>query len=130
MVRYALLALFFCSGSAAAFDPTHWVQVTGGAWEPDAVMLSELEAALKPAVTSASQGRGRMPGWSDYTFQYQGRIRALGGSFIYVKAFCRKEGANLGRDWVRVSDGGACYFSAKYDPQKKSIYDIEVNGFA
>ena len=33
-------------------------------------------------------------------------------------------------DWVSVFDGGACYFSAKYDPAKKRIYDLEVNGVA
>jgi hypothetical protein len=29
-----------------------------------------------------------------------------------------------------MSDGGACYFSAKYDPERKIIYDVEVNGVA
>jgi hypothetical protein len=61
MTRYVCLALVLWSGTTAAFDSTRWVQVTGGAWERSTAVLSELEAALKPVVTSASQNRGRIP---------------------------------------------------------------------
>ena len=34
------------------------------------------------------------------------------------------------KEWVEVYDGGACYFSGKYDPDKKLVYDLTVNGVA
>jgi hypothetical protein len=49
---------------------------------------------------------------------------------VYVNAFCFHTGTDLAREWVDIEDGGACFFSAKYDPQKKVVYDIRVNGVA
>jgi hypothetical protein len=45
-----------------------------------------------------------------------------------VNAFCHIDSRRLDTEWVVVYDGGACYFSAKYDPTAKRVYDIEVNG--
>jgi hypothetical protein len=46
-----------------------------GLWQPSAATLSELESASKAAVISATRNHRRLPPWSDYTFQYQGRTR-------------------------------------------------------
>jgi hypothetical protein len=73
MTRTLSVALLLICASAAAFDPTRWTRVTGGTWEPTTAVLSELETALKPPVTAASQKRGQIPPWDAYTFQYQGR---------------------------------------------------------
>jgi hypothetical protein len=107
MIKFAFLALVLWSGSTAAFDSTRWVRVTGGDWEPNAAVLSELEAALKPAVTAASQNRGRIHEWSQYTFQYQGRSHILGERYVYVNAFCFYARNHLDREWVVIADGGA-----------------------
>jgi hypothetical protein len=131
MRRFAQLTVFlWIVAVASAADSQRWVQVAGGLWQPSPATLSELEAALKPAVASAARNRGRLPLWSDYTFQFQGRTTLLGRRYVYVNAFCGHEGGNLREDWVRVLDGGACYFSAKYDPNRKLVYDVEVNGVA
>jgi hypothetical protein len=122
--------LLICASSAGAFDSTRWTPVTGGTWEPSAAVLSELDTALKPPVTAASQNLGRIPPWSAYTFQYQGRTELLGRRYVYVNAFCFHTGTHLEREWVDIEDGGACFFSAKYDPQTKVVYDIRVNGVA
>jgi hypothetical protein len=127
---YVAVAISMLAISAAAFDAEHWIQVKGGAWEPPPAVLAELEATLKPAVGPAAQNRGRIPPWTEYTFQYQGRATLLGRKFVYVNAFCRQQGRSLDREWVTVLDGGACFFSAKYDPGTKRIYDIAVNGVA
>jgi hypothetical protein len=124
------LLFFIVGASASALDMERWVQVRGGSWDPTPSALTEIEAALKPAVALAARERGRVPGWSEYTFQYQGRRTLLGRHFVYVNAFCRHENRDLAQDWVTVLDGGACYFSAKYDPTTKQIYDLEVNGVA
>ena len=78
----------------------------------------------------AAQNRGRLPPWSEYTFQYQGRATLLGRKYVYVNAFCGHESRSLDREWIAVMDGGACYFSAKYDPATKLVYDLLVNGVA
>lgn len=116
--------------AALAFNSAHWIHVKGGAWDPTSGVLAELEAALRPALAAAARNRGRLPKWDEYTFQYQGRTTLLGRKFVYVNAFCSHEGRDLTQDWVIVLDGGACYFSAKYDPATKLIYDLEVNGVA
>jgi hypothetical protein len=127
---YSALAISMLAAHAMALDATHWIQVTGGSWQPTATMLSELEAALQPALAPAARNRGRLPKWNEYTFQYQGRTTLLGQKFVYVNAFCRQEGHSLDRDWVSVLDGGACFFTAKYDPDSKRVYDLHVNGVA
>jgi len=92
--------------------------------------LSELDSALKPMVTSAAKNSGRLAPWNEYTFQYQGRSTPLGRKYVYVNAFCAHEDGDLKKEWVEVFGGGACFFRAKYDPDKKLIYDVEVNGVA
>ena len=131
MIRYVRVTLVLWTAVAtAAIDAGHWVQVEGGTWNPSSTILSELEATLKPVVTAASQNRGRLAPWNEYTFQYQGRRTLLGRRFVYVNAFCVHEDGDLRREWIDVDDGGACFFRAKFDPEKKLVYDVEVNGVA
>jgi hypothetical protein len=130
MRRYVGLVIALWSVSALAFDPAHWVEVKGGAWQPNSTVLVDLESALKSAVGPASRNRGRIPEWNEYTFQYQGRTTLLGRKFVYINAFCHPDGRSLDKEWVEVYDGGACYFSGKYDPDKKLVYGLTVNGVA
>jgi len=74
--------------SAYALNSSKWIEVVGGAWKPDVTILSELETVLKPAVITASKNRGRMPDWSTYTFQYQGRSPVSEKQYVFVNAFC------------------------------------------
>jgi hypothetical protein len=130
MRQYVILMLLMVGASASAIDAERWNRVGGGSWDPTPAALTELEAALKPALVLAARNRGRLPAWREYTFQYQGRKTLLGRQFIYVNAFCSHESRDLAQDWVTVRDGGSCYFSAKYDPETKRIYDLDVNGIA
>jgi hypothetical protein len=36
----------------------------------------------------------------------------------------------LSKSLIAVMDGGACFFNVKYDPVKKSFYDLTINGEA
>jgi hypothetical protein len=128
MGRYVIPLLLMVGASAYALDGERWVQVKGGSWDPTPAALTEIETALKPALALAARNRGRLPDWREYLFQYQGRKTLLGRQFVYVNAFCSHENGDLAEDWVTVLDGGACYFSAKYDPITKRIYDLAVNG--
>jgi hypothetical protein len=126
----AALLILFSSTQTQAIDASHWVEVRGGAWHPDSTVLAQLDSALEPAVQAASKNRGQMREWSRYTFQYQGRKSLLGQTYVFVNAFCAAESADLRTKWMEVEDGGACYFSAKYDPKANRVYDVQVNGVA
>jgi hypothetical protein len=118
--------------SVYAQNPSKWIEVKGGKWKPEATTLSEIETVLKPAIIAASKNRGHMQDWGKYTFQYQGRSPLPGQRYVFVNAFCDepKNHPDLQNIWVEVMDGGACFFSAKYEPESKRLYDISVNGVA
>jgi hypothetical protein len=129
--RFCVLTLGLVRLASAA-DVSHWLEVRGGAWTPTAAVLSEAEGALKAAVPSAASGRGPLPAWSTYTFQFQGMSSVTGRHYIRVNAFCDspKNHSDISSHWVLVYDGGACFFSGKYDPSAKRVYDLQVNGVA
>jgi hypothetical protein len=118
--------------TAAAANPPHWVEVVGGTWRPSPEVLSHIEAALKVAVPNAAANRGHLPEWHSYTFQFQGRTPVTGRRYVFVNAFCDvlPNHADLTKAWIQVMDGGACFFSAKYDPGSRQLYDLVVNGDA
>ena len=120
------VALSICS-SALAFDASHWIEVRGGAWHPQASSLPDIDQVLKPAVAAATHGK-RPPAWKDYTFQFQGRVSPLGKRIVFINAFCDSAHYRLTETWVQVFGGGACFFSAKYDPERAGVYDLAVNG--
>lgn len=101
-----------------------------GSWEPSSALLEQVENALKLALPAASIGRGGMPMWNTYTFQYRGERSVLLHRFVAINAFCDGPAnhPNWRRDWVFVYDGGACFFSAKFAPGSGRLYDLEVNG--
>ena len=123
------LAAIAFSVLAWGSDP-RWVEVAGGTWKPTAQQLVEVESALKSEVPATAKNRGRLSEWSQYRFQYQGRITLLGRKFIYINAFCSAEHRSLDREWVEVMDGGACYFRAKWDTGAHKLYELSVNGVA
>ncbi len=83
------------------------------------------------ALVPAARNRGRIPKWSEYTFQYQGGRTITGSRYIYINALCEPSTRlRLDREWELVADGGACFFTGKYDVSKQKIYDLRVNGVA
>jgi hypothetical protein len=113
-------------------DPSKWLEVQGGGWTPTVSILAKAEAALRAAVPPTSLNRGRIPPWESYTFQDQGRTTLLGKRYVFINAFCAdaQPYADVRKTWVNVYDGGACYFSAKYDAASNDLYGIEINGVA
>jgi hypothetical protein len=132
MRRSVPLLAFALSCVALGANVSPWIKVAGGGWNPTDETLREVESALKSAVPAAAQNRGRLPDWSTYTFQYQGVSPIIGARYIRVNAFCdaRDHHRNISARWVMVKDGGACFFSAKYDPKLQRVYDLSVNGVA
>ena len=129
MLRLATITACAAVGSVAfAADSPRWIQMSGGAWEAQALPFREIEKSLRPLVIAASQGMGRIPEWKTYTFQYQGQHTPLGRRYVYINAFCDLPKNHPSDTWVLVLDGGACFFQAKYDPESKQLYDVSVNG--
>ncbi len=60
----------------------------------------------------------------EYRYQVVGIVE--GRRLIFVNAFCRA------KDWMRkpvaVDDGGACYFTFKYEPETGEMLQLSVNG--
>ena len=130
-MRWWVFCIAVVLGSTAlAFDSTRWILVRGGSWVPSSDVLVKLEVALEPAVSASSKSRGNVPTWNQYTFQYQGRSSLIGHKFVYVNAYCNGAHLDAQNTWVAVMDGGACYFSAKYDLASGQVYDVSVNGIA
>jgi hypothetical protein len=127
----AIVAFAMCSVALGA-NVSPWIKVAGGGWNPTDDTLREAESALRAAVPTAARDRGRLPDWSTYTFQYQGVSPLIGARYIRVNAFCdaRDNHRDISAQWVMVKDGGACFFSAKYDPKTRRLYDLSVNGVA
>jgi hypothetical protein len=128
IVLLGLLVLALPAWAAASA----WVEVKGGSWKPSIEQLSDVESALRGQIPPASRNRGTIPEWHSYTFQYQGQTTLLRHRYVRVNAFCDSRGnyPNITADWVLVMDGGACFFSAKFDVEEKRLYDIAVNGVA
>lgn len=107
-----------------------WLAVPGGSWEPTHHEVAEARSQLESYVSrQASLAKERLPDWSSYTFQYQGQA-LRGKRLIVVNAFCSAPPANAATDLVRVFDGGACYFTAHWDPDQKIFMDVAFNGHA
>ena len=104
----------------------------GGGWKPSPELFPEVEIALKAALPKAAARRGSLPDWGSYTFQYQGVTPLVGKRYLLVNAFCDDPGhhPDFRTKWVKVMDGGACFFLAKYDPAAHALYDVLVNGVA
>jgi hypothetical protein len=129
MRLFTMLALLVGVGAFSA-EPARWTEVVGGAWHPDAKTLAEVDLALQAPVADRAGDRGGSRPWAEYSFQYQGRKTLTGKRYIYVNAFCIGGVAHLDRVWVEAMDGGSCFFNAKYDPEKRVVYDLAVNGVA
>ncbi|HIE53893.1 MAG TPA: hypothetical protein EYP90_01715 [Chromatiaceae bacterium] len=121
---------------AAVVSLTAWVYIPGGIWHPSQQVVRAAASRLKPVVEKrAAYVRAALPDWSKYTFQYQG-LTFRGKKVLYVNAYCRPlvpPGVKLKhrviiKRFVRVNDGGSCYFQAYYDPVAKKYLLVGFNG--
>jgi len=109
-----------------------WIKVTGGKWDLSPKMLSEIKTRIESHVKKHAKAQGReLKSWQSYTFQYQGQM-GKNKRYIFINALCDKEmkKKDLSKEIIRVLDGGSCFFSLKYDPISKELFDIIINGEA
>jgi hypothetical protein len=126
------LCVAFCLSDPALADS--WIEVKGGDWSPSPEILGDIQKNLERYVRENANyyHRGPLKRWDSYVFQFQGRQTPLTRRrFIFVNAVCNIDsGSDLSARFIEVLDGGTCYFSLKYDPEKKEFYDLLINGVA
>lgn len=133
-MKYALTAILWALVLNVALAQNvntkdRWVQVEGGAWVPAAEMVEKIKGQIESFVRNQASVEGRiLPAWKNYTFQYQGQ-EERGRKVVFVNAFCA-DGSRwkVHQKMVFVFDGGACFFSVKYDPDKGRFFDLFING--
>lgn len=107
-----------------------WLHIPGGTWEPSGTVVAEAAAQIKVVANRNATAKGiQLQDWASYTFQYQGR-ELSGHRILYINAFCSAPPQYANLRFIRVLDGGSCYFSAYYDPAKKRVIRIVFNGVA
>ena len=128
--------LYLFAKLAAAVSLCAWVYIPGGTWHPSNQVVREAASRLEQATKKrAAYVRASLPNWSEYTFQYKGQI-FHGKKVLYINAYCRPllpPGVKLKhrviiKQFVRVNDGGTCYFQAYFDPVAKKYLLVGFNG--
>jgi hypothetical protein len=107
----------------------HWLQVPGGDWQVGQDTLDSARTGLESRFLSEAAESEGAPKWSEYTFQYEGRI-VDGRRLVYINAFCTDPPDTAATQWVNALDGGTCYFSAFYEPDTGKIVSFQFNGVA
>lgn len=127
------LAVCLYTVNASASPAEDWIEVMGGSWKPDALVLSRAEAALKKRFSARLRHEVTAAEWRRYSFQYQGNSAPGGHNTIEINAFCSVLPAewrahfDLTREWVRVFGGGECFFRAQYDSTTRAVVDLKFN---
>jgi len=126
-----LLLALSLAWTSPSFAENAWVHVSNGHWIPEPSALADLKAHIESYSTSSARKQKReLRNWSEYVFQYQGQ-EEKGAKFILVNALCHKDPRwNLEREFIRVLDGGACFFNLKYDPGLRRYFDLRINAEA
>jgi hypothetical protein len=106
-----------------------------GTWEPTQIDVDGLEANLRQVSVLSRQWKSAQ--WyvdhpERYFRQYLG-VLSGGRKLIYVNALCGhlngSQPPSYWRDhYVRVSDGGNCFWNVVYDTSTRTFVDLLVNG--
>ncbi|MGZ5183059.1 MAG: hypothetical protein ACXWC2_21485 [Ramlibacter sp.] len=135
-IRKAALAALCCIGVtlsclAQAPDPANWLEVEGGAWTVPAQVRTAMVAALE-LEAGRHWGTGRRRSLDRYTVQYQGESRD-GVRTVRLAGACETTGwtqERLKTAFLRVFDGGTCYFDATWDPVQGRFTGFAFHGYA
>jgi hypothetical protein len=105
-----------------------WVKVSGGKWAPSPEILTDVRSQIESYVRGHAKAQGReLKRWQDYTFQYQAR-EEKGRKYIFVNALCGSTDRHtLDKQIIVILDGGSCFFNLKYDPLRKTFFDLFIN---
>jgi hypothetical protein len=104
----------------------------GTFWTPKKSDVLEAEEKLTPFLQSAlkdpEERESILKHFKSYKRQYVGRV-IQGKKEIFINFFCDSYHAP---EWtsrpVLVLDGGACFFQVHFSMEKKTFFDLQVNG--
>jgi len=105
-----------------------WTPVSG-TWEPDAALVPRMRREVQAAFELRAPLIGsENPQWSSYAFQFQaGTWKAR--KTIFIHGVCERGLRTYDMTkWQMVSDGGPCFFQAKYDIDEEKAFDFMFNG--
>jgi hypothetical protein len=101
-----------------------WIAVDGGVVEID-LNEAAVEAELWRYIDKVSTRKFEPK--SDYTHQY----KAISTDIIKVHSMCSVVGIRDLHKWfVRIDDGGSCYFDFKYNIKSGVFSELYINGEA
>jgi cyclophilin family peptidyl-prolyl cis-trans isomerase len=102
-------------------------------WTPDEDDVEDLEAELEgfleEAVEDGLIGEDAFDDLPDYLRQYAGFV-ADDDRLIFANFFCDDFDLDWQEEPVLVEDGGDCFFTLVYDPERERFSDLFVNGEA
>ena len=132
IAKALVVSLALCSAPLASAGPgARWIEVEGGSWSPQIEALKRIDKEIELYVGTKAKAEGRaLKEWTAYTFQYQGQ-EEKGRRIIFINAFCiTNDRWKLSKEMVLVEDGGTCFFSLKYDQEKRLFFELSINGEA
>lgn len=99
-------------------------------WQPDESSINEAFVAIKKyiAIKSNNQSQKVLTKYDTYNFQIFGYSED-DSKLIYINAFCEDK-PYWQTGFVRVMDGGSCYWQATYNPVTKTLISFYSNGYA
>ena len=126
---FLMLSISSLDAIPAAQDS--WVRVGGGQWTVEESTVIAMQSKIENYVVRHAKAQHRqLQTWSEYTFQYQGRL-SKSARYIYINAFCEKtELEDIRSSFVEVNDGGTCYFRLRFDPKIEHFSQLIFNGEA
>ena len=100
--------------------------------DEDIILSKKLSNIYIDSLSRTSKNQILRYSMSKYYRQYVGYFDNNGDKIILINAFCSKEGSSeeLTKKWVMILDGGSCYFKIKINLNKRTCFDLLINGEA
>jgi hypothetical protein len=112
----------------AEWNSGQWNEVEGGPWTPDNGTMIAITGAIQGVAESSAQGyRQELRPWSEYQFQYQGRMTGT-TPYVYIKALCEPPStADPRKTFDDRTDGSSCFFEMTYDATRGRFDSFEMS---
>ncbi len=112
----------------AEWKAGQWNEVEGGPWTPDNGTMIAIAGAIQGVAESTAQGyRRELRPWSEYQFQYQGRLTGT-TPYVYIKALCEPPSTvDPRKAFDNRTGGSSCFFQMTYDAKRGRFDSFEMN---
>ena len=123
------VASFMLVATSTAQTAGAWIQVANGAWTPDEMTMSQVATSLQAYAEAMAKRQGRdLRPWSEYSFQYQGRVSRAEKCIYRLWVFARRMVSPICiLASIEVLDGGSCFFGLTFDPKRQHFEHFRIN---